>query len=281
MRSQLQARYRFEGIIGQSRVLRELFDVLETVATTTGIRANHYLEVEFGGEGFAAMALEPARKLMDKPRAIDEVSVIAAGGAETIAGVERRLEKRFGKGVQVETPQTKSDDIESQLQAFNAILYFFAAMALVTCLAGAAAPAEGCCSSMTNGCSGWSTSARMPRSVWLTIRCEPSGVASMPLSPNVPGADVPAGPVTAIAVAGPKLPLPYGVRSGTVARDGTGVRLAGRRPGLSSAAEGAVGGTGGRPSDVAVRRAEAAVEGKPLARALAPDRDRIPRRPRA
>ena len=35
LRSQLQARYRFEGIIGQSRVLRELFDVLETVATTT------------------------------------------------------------------------------------------------------------------------------------------------------------------------------------------------------------------------------------------------------
>ena len=35
LRSQLQARYRFEGIIGQSRVLRELFDVLETVASTT------------------------------------------------------------------------------------------------------------------------------------------------------------------------------------------------------------------------------------------------------
>ena len=35
LRSQLQARYRFEGIIGQSRSLRELFDVLETVASTT------------------------------------------------------------------------------------------------------------------------------------------------------------------------------------------------------------------------------------------------------
>ena len=34
--------------------------------------------------------------------------MIAAGGAETIAGVERRLERRFGKGVHVETPQTKS-----------------------------------------------------------------------------------------------------------------------------------------------------------------------------
>jgi putative ABC transport system permease protein len=85
---------------------------------------------EFGGQGFAAMALDPARAILDKPRAFDEINVIVDGGEETIAGVERRLEGRFGKGVQVETPDRKSDDIESQLQAFNAILYFFAAMAL-------------------------------------------------------------------------------------------------------------------------------------------------------
>jgi putative ABC transport system permease protein len=85
---------------------------------------------EFGGQGFAAMDLEPARALMDKPRSFDEVNVIAGGGGETIADVERRLEQQFGRGVQVETPATKADDIESQLQAFNAILYFFAAMAL-------------------------------------------------------------------------------------------------------------------------------------------------------
>jgi putative ABC transport system permease protein len=85
---------------------------------------------EFGGQGFAAMALDPARRLMDKPRAFDEVNVIVGGGGATIAEVERQLEDRFGKGVQVETPATKADDIESQLQAFNAILYFFAAMAL-------------------------------------------------------------------------------------------------------------------------------------------------------
>ncbi|HEY8549034.1 MAG TPA: sigma-54 dependent transcriptional regulator [Vicinamibacterales bacterium] len=35
LRSQLQARYRFEGIIGQSRAIRELFGVLETVAGTS------------------------------------------------------------------------------------------------------------------------------------------------------------------------------------------------------------------------------------------------------
>jgi putative ABC transport system permease protein len=85
---------------------------------------------EFGGEGFAIMPLEAARKVMDKRRSFDEIDVIAAGGAETISGLERRLDREFGRGVTVETPQTKSEDVESQLQAFNAILYFFAAMAL-------------------------------------------------------------------------------------------------------------------------------------------------------
>ena len=85
---------------------------------------------EFGGEGFAVMPLDAARKAMDKKSSFDEIDVIAEGGAETIASLERRIDRRFGKGVKVETPQTKSDDVESQLQAFNAILYFFAAMAL-------------------------------------------------------------------------------------------------------------------------------------------------------
>ncbi len=49
-----------------------------------------------------------------------------------------------------------------------------------------------------------STRARMPSSLWLTIRREPSGVASMPLSPNVPGIDVHAGPETGIATGVPK-----------------------------------------------------------------------------
>ena len=85
---------------------------------------------EFGGEGFAVLPLATARKVMDKSRSFDEIDVIAEGGAESIASLERRLDREFGKGVTVETPQTKSDDVESQLQAFNAILYFFAAMAL-------------------------------------------------------------------------------------------------------------------------------------------------------
>ena len=42
----------------------------------------------------------------------------------------RELNERLSKGVEVDTPQGKGEDVESQLQAFNAILYFFAAMAL-------------------------------------------------------------------------------------------------------------------------------------------------------
>jgi putative ABC transport system permease protein len=85
---------------------------------------------EFGGQGFAAMELDAARRLLDEPRTFDEVNVIVDGGGEAIAGVERRLAQEFGRGVKVETPAGKAEDIESQLQAFNAILYFFAAMAL-------------------------------------------------------------------------------------------------------------------------------------------------------
>jgi putative ABC transport system permease protein len=86
---------------------------------------------EFGGEGFAVIPLETARRVLDRPRRWDEIDVIVAGGGEsTIAAVERRLERALPKGADVDTPEAKSEDVESQLQAFNAILYFFAAIAL-------------------------------------------------------------------------------------------------------------------------------------------------------
>ena len=85
---------------------------------------------EFGGEGFAVMPLKSARDLMDKRDVLDEIDVVVDGGEGTIADVRRRLDRALPKGIEVNTPQTKSEDVESQLQAFNAILYFFAAMAL-------------------------------------------------------------------------------------------------------------------------------------------------------
>ena len=86
--------------------------------------------LDFGGEGFATMPLGAARELMDKPRGYDEILVTVAGGEETISEVRRRLERGLEKGARVNTPDKKADEVESQLQAFNVILYFFAAMAL-------------------------------------------------------------------------------------------------------------------------------------------------------
>ncbi len=86
---------------------------------------------QFGGEGFAVLPLETARRVIDRPRAWDEVAVIVAGGGpRSIEDVRRRLERSLPKGADVETPDAKSEDVESQLQAFNTILYFFAAIAL-------------------------------------------------------------------------------------------------------------------------------------------------------
>ena len=99
------------------------FEVVGLFQFSTGL--------EFGGEGFAALQLERARDLMDKAGQVDEVDVVVTGGGdEEIDSVRRAIERRLPKGVEVDTPQGKSDEVESQLQAFNAILYFFAAMAL-------------------------------------------------------------------------------------------------------------------------------------------------------
>jgi putative ABC transport system permease protein len=86
--------------------------------------------LDFGGQGFAVMPLAPARKVMDEPRTFDEVNVVVEGGEDSIAATERALRRVLPRGVDVETPERKSEDVEAQLQAFNTILYFFAAMAL-------------------------------------------------------------------------------------------------------------------------------------------------------
>ena len=86
--------------------------------------------LDFGGEGFGALALGQARELMEKPRSFDEVNVVVDGGEDTIDDVRGRLKDELGKGVRVLTPSAKSNEIEAQLQGFNAVLYFFAAMAL-------------------------------------------------------------------------------------------------------------------------------------------------------
>ncbi len=82
--------------------------------------------LEFGGQGFGGLPLETAREAFDKPDAWDEVDVVVDGGKAEIAAVNDRLEKEFGKGVEISTPDGKSEEVENQLQAFNVVLYFFA-----------------------------------------------------------------------------------------------------------------------------------------------------------
>ena len=107
------------------------------LATPAGVRSLRVVGLfqftaglDFGGQGFALMPIAPARRLLDKPSAFDEVDLTVDGGADQISSVQRRLRHRLPSGVTVETPQNKASDVESELQAFNTILYFFAAMAL-------------------------------------------------------------------------------------------------------------------------------------------------------
>ncbi|MDP9227539.1 MAG: ABC transporter permease [Actinomycetota bacterium] len=87
--------------------------------------------LDFGGEGFAQVPLPTARRAFDRPRAFDEIQVIvAAEDRGGVAETQRRLEARFGKGVEVATPDSKGEDVQEQLQALNIVLYFFAGMAL-------------------------------------------------------------------------------------------------------------------------------------------------------
>jgi putative ABC transport system permease protein len=86
--------------------------------------------LDFGGQGFASMPIDRARDVMDKGRGFEEIDVVVEGGDETIGTVRRDLRAELEKGARVATPDAKSDEVEGQLQAFNAILYFFAAMAL-------------------------------------------------------------------------------------------------------------------------------------------------------
>jgi putative ABC transport system permease protein len=86
--------------------------------------------LEFGGQGFGAMPIGFARRAFDKPDVWDEVDVVVDGGQPEIDSVRKGLRAEFGKGVEINTPQGKGQDVENQLKAFNVVLYFFAGMAL-------------------------------------------------------------------------------------------------------------------------------------------------------
>jgi putative ABC transport system permease protein len=85
--------------------------------------------MDLGGYGTATMPVQDARGIMDKPGVWDEIAVAVAPGASTDA-VRARLRERLGRGVDVATPQAKSDDLQEQLASLDVVLYFFSGIAL-------------------------------------------------------------------------------------------------------------------------------------------------------
>ena len=105
-------------------------------ATPTGVvtlRVAGLFEFEggfdLGGYGTASMPIADAREVMDKPGIWDEINVVAADGTSPEA-LRARLDAELGRGVEVATPQTKSDEIQDQLASLDVVLYFFSGIAL-------------------------------------------------------------------------------------------------------------------------------------------------------
>jgi len=74
--------------------------------------------VGFGGQGLAAVPLDEARKLMDRPAGYFQVSVVARDRAK-VDELQSRLQKRLGKRYEVQTPSQVGEDFSAQIEAFN------------------------------------------------------------------------------------------------------------------------------------------------------------------
>jgi putative ABC transport system permease protein len=105
-------------------------------ATPTGVREFKISRlfqigsgVDFGGQGFASMDIDAMREDFDIPRGYSEIGVKVENG-KSVETVTKELEALAPEGVQVSTPSDIADEINSQIQGFNIILYFFAAMSL-------------------------------------------------------------------------------------------------------------------------------------------------------
>lgn len=87
--------------------------------------------LDFGGEGFGQMPLERARKAFDRRGVFDEINVALTGqGGAAVERVRRALAEVLPRGAKIDTPTGRGEEVQEQLQAFNVVLYFFAAMAL-------------------------------------------------------------------------------------------------------------------------------------------------------
>lgn len=85
--------------------------------------------LDLGGYGTASMPIADAREVMDKAGIWDEIDVVAADGTSPEA-LRARLDATLGRGVEVATPDTKSEEIQDQLASLDVVLYFFSGIAL-------------------------------------------------------------------------------------------------------------------------------------------------------
>ncbi|MGB1582645.1 MAG: ABC transporter permease, partial [Solirubrobacterales bacterium] len=85
--------------------------------------------LDFGGSGFGVINQDLARDLFDSPTGYTEIDIALEPGAD-LETVRAELEKILPEGVEAKTPNDVADDINAQIQGFNIILYFFAAMSL-------------------------------------------------------------------------------------------------------------------------------------------------------
>lgn len=85
--------------------------------------------LNLGGYGLGTMPIQDARRAMDKPGVVDQISVILQPGA-SVADVRAKLARRLGPGVEVTTPQAKSDEMQESLASLDVVLYFFSGIAL-------------------------------------------------------------------------------------------------------------------------------------------------------
>jgi putative ABC transport system permease protein len=84
--------------------------------------------LQYGGQGFASIPLQVARHDFSLPRGYSEIDLQVASST-SVATVERRLRGELSHTLEISPPSQKTSAVNDQLQAFNAILDFFAAMA--------------------------------------------------------------------------------------------------------------------------------------------------------
>jgi len=106
------------------------------VATPTGRARLHVVGVfafssgvGFGGQGLAAVPLDEARRLMDRPEGYFQISLVARDRTK-VDELQTRLQHRLGKRFEVQTPSQVGEDFSAEIEAFNTVLYFFSGVAL-------------------------------------------------------------------------------------------------------------------------------------------------------